>query len=99
LSLGKAHQGCYTVVAGATTIQFTSFWRAMENLDEYEQQLDDVGRLLLQEPNNEELLAIYNDLTEVRGDGTPTSRACCRQWPCVLRDMAPNTPAGHPTDA
>lgn len=35
-----------------------------EDLPEYESQLEEVSKLLLDDPHNDELQAIYDDLTE-----------------------------------
>ena len=39
---------------------------AVADLAEYEAQLDEVSKLLLDDPDNVELQAIYDDLTEAR---------------------------------
>lgn len=50
-----------------------------EQLLEYQQQLEQVESLLLEDPENEELAAIFDNLTEARGTGRPAglpSAAC-----------------------
>ena len=47
------------------------------NLPLYEQQQREVGQLLLDDPDNEELQAIFENLTEVRsGAGLLSNKVC-----------------------
>jgi hypothetical protein len=51
------------------------------NLAEYEQQLEEISRMLLDDPENEEMQAIFENLSEVRGLGP----CCAADWTACLR--------------
>jgi hypothetical protein len=51
------------------------------NVREYEDQLETLSKLLLEDPDNQELQALYDELAEVRSTYTPLIAPVCRLEP------------------